>query len=62
MDNNASHEVFFTFVTVGASTKITAIDSKTGREVCVIAPTSLQQSQMQTLALNKLQKMIASSI
>lgn len=47
-------DVYFTFITFGNSTKVTAIDSETGIEVCIISPSSLSKYEMQQAALRKL--------
>ncbi len=49
-------EVFFEMRNMGGQMRVAAIDSATGTEVVVIAPLSLTEKQMQTLALNKLRR------
>jgi hypothetical protein len=53
--------VLFSFHRIGNSTKITAIDEASLCEVSVIAPSTLPQTDMERLALRKLQRMIQQS-
>jgi hypothetical protein len=56
-DNNDTKNeegIYITFTTIGKSTKVTAIDSKTYTEVSVIAPAQLSKESMKTLVLQKL--------
>ncbi len=48
----------FAFHQIGINVKIIAIDEKTGIEVCTIAPYTLSQKDMQTLALQKLKSVL----
>ncbi len=48
-------EILFEYVQLGNSMKVTAIDTATSTEVCVITPINISQQQMQQLALQKLQ-------
>ena len=50
----AGREIYFEFMAIGATVKVTAIDSVTGIEVVVIGPTSASQADLQQLALAKL--------
>jgi hypothetical protein len=47
-------EVLFTYHRMGNMTKVTAIDTKTSKEVSIISPSNLSQNEMQIMALNKL--------
>ncbi len=47
-------EVFFEFVKLGNSVKVTAIDGVTGTEVSVVGPANAAQFDMERLALQKL--------
>ena len=47
-------EILFEYVQFGNSMKVTAIDTATSTEVCVITPINISQQQMQQLALQKL--------
>lgn len=53
-------EVFFEFLAIGQSVKVTAIDADTGTEVVVIGPSTATQPQLQQLALAKLRKRLNS--
>ena len=50
------NEVYFEFTQIGGQMRVAAIDATTGTEVIVIAPVTLTQLQMQTLALAKLKR------
>ncbi len=54
-----SREIYFEFVAVGASVKVTAIDGQTGIEVTVVGPVTAAQSDLQRLALAKLKSRLA---
>lgn len=49
-------EVFFEFINVGGSTRVTAIHGDSGVEVVVIGPVTAHRSDLQRLALNKLRR------
>jgi len=49
-------EVLFEFTTIGAVTKVAAIDAETGIEVSVMGPTHASRADLQKLALAKLRK------
>ena len=54
-----ANEVYFTFQPVGSAVKVTAIDAKTGIEVVIMGPHTASQSDLERVALRKLQKRIA---
>lgn len=47
-------EILFEYVRNGAYVKVTAIETETRVEACVVVPASLTQEQMQLQALNRL--------
>jgi hypothetical protein len=49
------HEVYFEFVKLGNAVKVTAIDSVTAIEVSVMGPASAAKSDLERLALRKLE-------
>lgn len=51
--------IFFEFRPVGRQVKVSAIDEVTGLEVSIIAPASARRSDMEQLALAKLQRAIS---
>jgi hypothetical protein len=52
-------EVYFEFTAVGSSMRVAAIDAATGIEVTVIGPASAAKSDLQKLALAKLNGRLA---
>jgi hypothetical protein len=52
-------QVYFEFTSVGAVTKVVAIDAATGIEVTVMGPTSASRSDLERLALQKLKTRLA---
>lgn len=56
---NPTTTVFFTFKQMGQLVRVEAIDEATGIEVIVSAPATLSKTDMQTLAYNKLQFVLA---
>jgi len=52
-------EVYFEFTTIGRTVKVSAIDAATGLEVSVVGPATASQTQLQTLALQKLRARLA---
>jgi hypothetical protein len=52
-------DVYFEFTAIGATVKATAIDSLTGIEVSVVGPVSAAKSDLQRLALAKLERRLA---
>jgi hypothetical protein len=53
--------VYFEFTSVGGSIKVAAIDAATGTEVSVIGPARAARSDLQRLALQKLQTRLKGS-
>jgi hypothetical protein len=47
-------EVYFEFMAIGSTVRVTAIDSVTGIEVVTMGPKTASQSDLQQLALAKL--------
>jgi len=47
-------EVYFEFIAIGPTVKVTAIDSLTGTEVVVMGPASAAKADLEQLALQKL--------
>lgn len=54
-------EVFFEFVRVGNSVKVTAIDAKTGKEAVIVGMPTLSRYSLEQAALRKLQRLLAKS-
>jgi hypothetical protein len=54
MIDSKPDEVFFEFMQVGNSVRVTAIDAATGIEVTIQAPLNLSSADMQSTALRKL--------
>ncbi|MBH0239987.1 DUF6898 family protein [Methylobrevis albus] len=48
-------DVYFEFVVVGRQVKVTAIDAASGLEAVVLGPAATPQSDLQRLALRKLE-------
>ena len=48
-------EVYFEFQQVGHAMRVTAVDAATGLEVVIVGPASASQSDLQKLALRKLE-------
>ncbi|HMK81819.1 MAG TPA: serine hydroxymethyltransferase [Xanthobacteraceae bacterium] len=59
MVGDADRDVFFEFIAIGASVKVTAIDSQTGIEVSIVGPASAAQADLERLALQKLKARLA---
>lgn len=53
-ESGKSREVYFELYPVGDSMKVSAIDSATGIEVSIVGPANLPQSELERVALNKL--------
>ena len=53
-DDPQRGEVYFEFVVIGRSVKVSAIDAATGTEVSVMGPATASQADLQRLALQKL--------
>jgi hypothetical protein len=57
--DDAGREVFFEFTTIGRTVKVSAVDAATGIEVSVAGPASASQSELQRVALQKLNARLA---
>jgi hypothetical protein len=53
--DEASGDIYFEFAAIGRNVKVTAIDGASGVEVSVVAPATAARSDLQRLALRKLQ-------
>jgi hypothetical protein len=53
-DLSNSDEVYFEFIAIGHSVKVTAIHAASGTEVSVIGPASAARSDLERLAIQKL--------
>lgn len=51
--------VYFEFLTLGTTQKVTAIDAATGIEVVVLGPASATRHDLEKLALAKLKRRLA---
>lgn len=47
--------VYFEFVSLGNSVKVSAIDGESGIEVSIVGPTSASRAELEHLALKKLE-------
>lgn len=56
MASSASREILFEYRTYGAQMRVTAIDPDSGKEVVIIAPATAQRSEVQKIAMAKLNK------
>ena len=54
-----SDRVYFEFLPNGAYVKVSAVDEKTGIEVSIVGDARATQSELQRLALRKLEKVMA---
>ena len=54
-------EVLFEYVRVGAQMRVSAIDSRTGTEVVIVAPANAPRHQIQQVALAKLRRKLGLS-
>ena len=52
-------EVYFEFMSIGATVKVVAIDAATGTEVTVMGPASAAQADLERLAVRKLEARLA---
>lgn len=59
MGNAEQREVYFEFVAIGNTVRVSAICSVTGVEVQVIGPTSAARHDLERLALRKLERRLA---
>lgn len=51
-----SREIYFEFYSLGNSVKVSAIDADTGVEVSITGPRTASQSELQRIALQKLER------
>jgi hypothetical protein len=58
-DATSTGQVFFEFTQVGSQMRVAAIDAATSIEVVLIAPLTASRAQMQSLALAKLRRRLA---
>jgi len=58
-DNDYTGEAYLEFRPVGNQVRVAAIDAASGIEVVVFGPTSAAQSELQRIALRKLQRRMA---
>jgi hypothetical protein len=58
MAGDSDREVLFEIVTIGAFAKVSAIDSATGTEVSIIAPSGADEAILKDAALRKLDYML----
>ena len=58
-DHENERDIYFELIAIGASVKVTAIDSVTGTEISVIGPASAAQADLERLALQKLKVRLA---
>ncbi|MEM8877797.1 MAG: hypothetical protein AAGD23_07980 [Pseudomonadota bacterium] len=54
-------EVILEYTAVGRSLKVVAIDAKTGLEATIIAPSGTPRSEIDRVAVRKLERLIARS-
>ena len=59
MSATGPREVYFEFVAIGSTVKVSAIDVTTGVEVSVMGPASALQADLERLALGKLKARLA---
>jgi hypothetical protein len=59
MEEPDRRDVFFEFIVIGATVKVTAIDSETATEVSIMGPANAAKSDLQKLALRKLKARLA---
>jgi hypothetical protein len=55
MNPGPPSEIYFEFRAIGRSVKVSAVDAATGIEVSVMGPATASQTDLQRLALQKLQ-------
>lgn len=49
-------EVYFEYVAIGGSVKVSALDATTGVEVSIVGPTNAARADLERLALRKLER------
>ena len=59
MSAEAPRDVYFEFVAIGSTVKVSAIDAATGTEVSIVGPASATQADLERLALAKLKARLA---
>lgn len=59
MNDAEGRDVYFEFTVIGATVKATAIDSVTGIEVSVVGPVTARRSDLERLALAKLERRLS---
>jgi Domain of unknown function (DUF6898) len=59
MSGEAAREVYFEFIQIGSSVKVTAIDAASGAEVTAVGPATATPAELQQLALAKLKARLA---
>jgi hypothetical protein len=59
MPDPDDREVYFEFIAIGNSVKVTAIDGVTGIEVSIVGPVSASKADLERGALQKLKARIA---
>ncbi len=57
--SGGTREVYFELYPVGDSMKVSAVDAATGTEVSIVGPVTLPQSELEQVALNKLNYVLA---
>jgi hypothetical protein len=55
MTDAERRDIYFEFVAIGNTVKVTAIDSVTGTEVSTMGPVTASRADLQQLAMRKLQ-------
>jgi uncharacterized membrane protein len=55
MADSEEHDVYFEFIKLGNAVKVTAIDSVTAIEVSVMGPANAAKSDLERVALRKLE-------
>jgi tRNA nucleotidyltransferase (CCA-adding enzyme) len=55
---STSREVYFEFVVIGATVKVSAIDADSGIEVVIMGPRSTSRAELERIALQKLRRAI----
>ena len=56
-----SGEIYFEYITVGNSVKVSAIDAATGTEVSIAGPRNAGQKELERIALQKLLRAMSKS-
>ncbi len=55
-------EIYIEIVSVGRMLKVVAVDSATGLEATVIAPSATPRSDLERVAVRKLQRLVAREV